>query len=113
MPFEIPDNLHPDCAPLARLLLSSAEDQVHPDRYALLVPAWARLARRRVLLIWLEDGAWSPDSLGLLRWLLDHAVSLPILVVDGMPVGVQLMGLPDRDAALCAVAAWIDGSFSG
>ncbi|WP_431302828.1 amidase [Sediminicoccus sp. BL-A-41-H5] len=41
------------------------------------------------------------------------SLSLPILVVDGMPVGVQLMGLPDRDAALCAVAAWIDGSFSG
>ncbi|MBS7792711.1 amidase [Roseococcus sp. SDR] len=41
------------------------------------------------------------------------SLSLPILVVDGMPVGVQLMGLPDRDAALCATAAWIDGLFSG
>lgn len=41
------------------------------------------------------------------------SLSLPLLVVDGMPVGVQLMGLPDRDAALCAVAAWMDGLFSG
>lgn len=41
------------------------------------------------------------------------SLSLPILVVDGMPVGVQLMGLPDRDAALCAVAAWMDQLFSG
>ena len=31
----------------------------------------------------------------------------------GMPVGLQLMGLPDRDAALCAVAAWMDQLFSG
>ncbi len=41
------------------------------------------------------------------------SLSLPILVVDGMPVGLQLMGLPDRDAALCAVAAWMDQLFSG
>lgn len=41
------------------------------------------------------------------------SLSLPILVVDGMPVGLQLMGLPDRDAALCAGAAWIDVLFSG
>ncbi len=40
------------------------------------------------------------------------SLSLPILVVDGMPVGLQLMGLPEHDAALCAVAAWVDGLFS-
>jgi Asp-tRNA(Asn)/Glu-tRNA(Gln) amidotransferase A subunit family amidase len=39
------------------------------------------------------------------------SLSLPIMAVDGMPVGLQLMGLPDTDAALFAVAAWVDGVF--
>jgi len=40
------------------------------------------------------------------------SLSLPIMAVDGMPVGLQLMGLPDTDAALFAVAAWVDGVFA-
>ncbi len=33
--------------------------------------------------------------------------SLPLLAVDGMPLGVQLMGVPDSDEHLTAVAHWI------
>ncbi|MEI6159487.1 MAG: amidase family protein, partial [Roseococcus sp.] len=40
------------------------------------------------------------------------SLSLPIMAVDGMPLGLQLMGLPDSDAALFATAAWLDGLFS-
>ena len=36
------------------------------------------------------------------------AVSLPLLTVDGMPVGLQVMGSEQRDAALFGVAAWIE-----
>ena len=36
------------------------------------------------------------------------AVSLPLLTVDGMPVGLQVMGFEQRDAALFGVAAWIE-----
>lgn len=41
------------------------------------------------------------------------SLSLPIMAVDGMPLGLQLMGLPETDAALFAVAAWVDGVFGG
>lgn len=34
--------------------------------------------------------------------------SLPLMAVDGLPVGVQLMGLPDTDERLTAIARWID-----
>jgi Asp-tRNA(Asn)/Glu-tRNA(Gln) amidotransferase A subunit family amidase len=40
------------------------------------------------------------------------SLSLPIMAVDGMPLGLQLMGLPETDAALFATAAWVDGIFS-
>ena len=34
------------------------------------------------------------------------AFSLPLLQVDGLPLGVQLLGAPDEDGALCATANW-------
>lgn len=37
------------------------------------------------------------------------AISLPLLSVDGMPVGVQLLGFPGQDRALSGVAAWMAG----
>ena len=36
------------------------------------------------------------------------AVSLPLFTVDGMPVGLQVMGFEQCDAALFGVAAWIE-----
>jgi len=40
-------------------------------------------------------------------WLGLPAFSLPLLQVDGLPLGVQLIGAPDGDGALCAVANWM------
>jgi Asp-tRNA(Asn)/Glu-tRNA(Gln) amidotransferase A subunit family amidase len=39
-------------------------------------------------------------------WLGLPAFSLPLLQVDGLPLGIQLVGTPDSDGALCAVANW-------
>ncbi len=36
------------------------------------------------------------------------SVSLPLLAVDGLPVGVQLMGMSDDDERVIAIAHWID-----
>lgn len=36
------------------------------------------------------------------------SLALPYLAVDGMPLGVQLMGVPDSDADTVAVAHWLD-----
>lgn len=36
------------------------------------------------------------------------ALALPYLAVDGMPLGVQLMGVPDSDMHSFAVAHWMD-----
>jgi Asp-tRNA(Asn)/Glu-tRNA(Gln) amidotransferase A subunit family amidase len=35
------------------------------------------------------------------------AISLPLLEVEGLPVGLQLLGFLDRDAELVAVATWV------
>jgi Asp-tRNA(Asn)/Glu-tRNA(Gln) amidotransferase A subunit family amidase len=40
-------------------------------------------------------------------WLGLPAFSLPLLQVNGLPLGVQLIGAPDGDGALCAVANWM------
>ena len=40
-------------------------------------------------------------------WLGLPAFSLPLLQVNGLPLGLQIMGAPDGDGALCAVANWI------
>jgi Asp-tRNA(Asn)/Glu-tRNA(Gln) amidotransferase A subunit family amidase len=39
-------------------------------------------------------------------WLGLPAFSLPLLQVSGLPLGVQLMGTPGGDGALCGVAHW-------
>ncbi|MBI2509298.1 MAG: amidase, partial [Betaproteobacteria bacterium] len=39
-------------------------------------------------------------------WLGLPAFSLPLLAVNGLPQGIQLMGAPDADGALCAAANW-------
>jgi Asp-tRNA(Asn)/Glu-tRNA(Gln) amidotransferase A subunit family amidase len=36
-------------------------------------------------------------------------VSLPLLNDDGLPLGLQVLGFPQRDAALFSVAGWIEG----
>ena len=36
------------------------------------------------------------------------SLALPWLAVDGMPLGVQLMGAPDTDLPLVGIARWID-----
>jgi Asp-tRNA(Asn)/Glu-tRNA(Gln) amidotransferase A subunit family amidase len=35
------------------------------------------------------------------------ALTLPLLQVDGLPVGLQLIGFPNRERALSAYAAWV------
>ena len=40
------------------------------------------------------------------------SLSLPYLAVDGMPLGVQLMGLPNSDADIVAIAHWFDRAIS-
>jgi Asp-tRNA(Asn)/Glu-tRNA(Gln) amidotransferase A subunit family amidase len=40
------------------------------------------------------------------------AVSLPVFLVEGLPLGLQLMGFADRDADAFAIAAWLRDLFS-
>jgi Asp-tRNA(Asn)/Glu-tRNA(Gln) amidotransferase A subunit family amidase len=40
------------------------------------------------------------------------ALSLPLLRVSDLPVGVQLIGYPDRDRDLSAIAGFLDHSTS-
>jgi Asp-tRNA(Asn)/Glu-tRNA(Gln) amidotransferase A subunit family amidase len=40
-------------------------------------------------------------------WLGFPAFSLPLLEVDGLPLGVQLLGVSDSDGKLCATANWM------
>ena len=44
-------------------------------------------------------------------WLGLPAFSLPLLSVSGLPQGIQLMGAPDTDGALCATANWFMREF--
>ena len=41
------------------------------------------------------------------------ALALPYLAVDGLPLGVQLMGLPDSDTDTFAIAHWLDRAVTG
>lgn len=45
-------------------------------------------------------------------WLGLPAFSLPLLEVNGLPQGIQLIGVPHADGALCAVANWFMRDFS-
>jgi Asp-tRNA(Asn)/Glu-tRNA(Gln) amidotransferase A subunit family amidase len=40
-------------------------------------------------------------------WLGLPAFTLPLAQVNGLPLGVQLLGAPGNDGALCAVAGWM------
>lgn len=46
-------------------------------------------------------------------WLGFPSFSLPLLESDGLPFGLQLLGLGDRDGDLCATAHWVMREFSG
>jgi Asp-tRNA(Asn)/Glu-tRNA(Gln) amidotransferase A subunit family amidase len=39
------------------------------------------------------------------------SISLPLMSVDLLPLGLQVMGLPDDDSGLIAIARWIDELF--
>jgi Asp-tRNA(Asn)/Glu-tRNA(Gln) amidotransferase A subunit family amidase len=41
------------------------------------------------------------------------AFALPLLAVDGLPLGLQVCGFRDRDAACCAVAGWVRDTILG
>jgi len=45
-------------------------------------------------------------------WLGLPAFSLPLLQVDGLPLGIQLIGVPQGDGALCALAHWFMRDFA-
>jgi len=45
-------------------------------------------------------------------WLGMPAFSLPLLQVNRLPLGVQLLGAPGNDGALCAVANWMTNSLN-
>ena len=40
------------------------------------------------------------------------AISLPLLTVEDLPVGLQLMGFLDQDAPLIGVARWVQENLS-
>lgn len=46
-------------------------------------------------------------------WLGFPAFSLPLLESNGLPFGLQLLGLGDRDGDLCATANWVMREFAG
>ncbi len=46
-------------------------------------------------------------------WLGFPSFSLPLLESNGLPFGLQLLGLGDRDAELCATAHWVMQEFAG
>ena len=41
------------------------------------------------------------------------AMALPLMEVDGLPLGLQLCGFRDQDAACCAVAGWVRDTILG
>ncbi len=45
-------------------------------------------------------------------WLGFPAFSLPLMEAQGLPLGLQLLGLPDHDGRLCATAHWMMRAFS-
>ena len=40
------------------------------------------------------------------------AVTLPVMVIDGMPLGLQLIGFPHDDARLVGLARWIESALA-
>jgi Asp-tRNA(Asn)/Glu-tRNA(Gln) amidotransferase A subunit family amidase len=54
-----------------------------------------------------------PDYNAISSGLEVPAISLPLMTVEGLPVGLQIMGFKDRDADLVAHAAWLGGEGTG
>ncbi len=46
-------------------------------------------------------------------WLGFPAFSLPVMHADGLPFGLQLLGLDHRDATLCSTAHWVMQTLAG
>jgi Asp-tRNA(Asn)/Glu-tRNA(Gln) amidotransferase A subunit family amidase len=42
---------------------------------------------------------------------LSPAFALPLLQIDGLPLGVQLIGLPDRDYELARHSRWLSETY--
>jgi Asp-tRNA(Asn)/Glu-tRNA(Gln) amidotransferase A subunit family amidase len=55
----------------------------------------AETGSRKFLLPWTVAGA--------------PAYTLPLMAVDGLPLGIQVMGFRNRDTELAAIARWMDG----
>ena len=53
------------------------------------------------------DGTGSPMFNGLWTYLEMPCISLPLLEIDGLPLGVQLVGARGDDARLLRAAAWL------
>lgn len=46
-------------------------------------------------------------------WLGFPAFSLPVMHADGLPFGLQLLGIDHRDATLCSTAHWVMQTLAG
>ena len=55
----------------------------------------AETGSRKFLLPWTVAGA--------------PAYTLPLMAVNGLPLGIQVMGFRNRDTELAAIARWMDG----
>mgnify|MGYP003350468799 CR=1 FL=1 len=98
---------------------------ITPQRYASLLEEKARVRRQLLALAEDCDGFLTLSASGAApvglhhtgsRTFLTHATflglpafSLPLLAVDGLPLGVQLIGKPHEDGRLCAMASWLMG----
>ena len=119
-----------NAAQLSRIALDTlaqAEAMSRED-YAALIAERARLRAQYAVLGGLCDAAVTlaapgPAPLGLASTgnpvfaapgslLGVPAVSLPVLQADGLPLGLQLVGFAQEDAALVGLAAWIEGLFA-
>ena len=105
-----------------RELLDRAQ-AVTPGDYEALLATRHRLQRAAAAVLARCDGfitlaCSGPAPLGLAQtgsrtfpsyasWLGLPAFSLPLLVIHGLPVGVQLIGRASADSTLCAMAQWM------
>jgi Asp-tRNA(Asn)/Glu-tRNA(Gln) amidotransferase A subunit family amidase len=129
-------DLHPDgVSQRAKAVLAKAEAMTLDDYRAMLIEREQAQAAHRAIAP-LADAVitlscpgpaplWSGDKPGeplIARptgdaifnypssMLFTPAVTVPMLAVDGMPVGVQLMGQPHEDASMVAIARWLAGA---
>jgi len=96
---------------------------ITPARYEALLSIRAEM--QRAAASWMDhcDGfitlaSSGPATVGLAQtgsrtfpsyasWLGLPAFSLPLMMVSGLPVGLQIVGRAGADQALCAMAAWL------